>query len=330
MLKDKPFVSVIVPFVDHDRLMEKCVKTILSLNYPEYELIIVSDEPQNIPVNNKVKHLVSGAETISQKRNLAMMHASQDTEIFAFIDSDAYPQKNWLDNAVKIFLENHDIDAVGGPHILPPDADIRETCASNSIKSPIVSGMKCYQNKISENRFVEDLPTCNLFIRKDMIDLIGKFNPELTTGEDLELCHRIISKGKKIYYSKDVVVYHHRRKVFRSFLKQRFVYGMSIFNLFKKEPCLKNTYLLLPPLVTAYLFLGIIICFFSASFLKFYAFTIILLALICLVEGFRTSSSFLYSMITSLNIFLTVFTPGLGAFYGITTGFDSKKKFEKR
>lgn len=122
-----PFVSIIAPCKGLDDGLSENLRALLEQDYPEYEVIFAVDD-KNDPAlqviadifrkNSKApKTVVAGkADESSQKvENLreALLHVSDRSEVFVFVDSDARPSKNWLHNLVGP-LENKNVGAVTG------------------------------------------------------------------------------------------------------------------------------------------------------------------------------------------------------------------------
>ncbi|HEX8738449.1 MAG TPA: glycosyltransferase family 2 protein [Pyrinomonadaceae bacterium] len=111
-----PFVSVIVPCRGLDAGLEKNLAALFGQDFPAYEIIFVTDDETDAAVKiieevsrqgakrAKSKLVISGAtQSESQKvHNLreAVLHVSDDSEIFVFVDSDARPAENWLGNLI--------------------------------------------------------------------------------------------------------------------------------------------------------------------------------------------------------------------------------------
>jgi len=88
---------------------------------------------------------------------------------------------------------------------------------------------------------------------------LGGFDTEYWPGEDTKLCLEITKKlNMKILYIPDVLVYHHRRELFRSHLKQIWSYAVHRGFFAKKFPetSLKLSYFL-PSILVASLAIGI-------------------------------------------------------------------------
>src|SRR5436190_16025851 len=105
-----PFVTVIAPCRGLDPGLAENLRCLVEQNYPDYEIIFVCDDPNDpaVPVIDdvlrravhKTQIVIAGrAGGCSQKiENLreAVVHASDKSEAFVFVDSDARPTKHWL------------------------------------------------------------------------------------------------------------------------------------------------------------------------------------------------------------------------------------------
>ena len=195
-------VSIIIPCKEVDAYAERCVRH-CRMKFPGAEIIVVPDS------------LVPGYPAV--KRNWAMAKAKG--KIFAFIDSDAYPARDWLDNAL-CWIELH--PAVCGPGVLPYDAPHEERMAD------IVYQMLPYAYRVvpMTQRIVAEYPTFNLIVKKEFAP---KFENYLT-GEDSLFCRQI---NGGIFYHPSIKVYHNRRPIFKRLWKQIGTYGCHRGNFIK-------------------------------------------------------------------------------------------------
>jgi cellulose synthase/poly-beta-1,6-N-acetylglucosamine synthase-like glycosyltransferase len=325
-------VSIIIPFVEFNSYISECVSHCLNLDYPDYEIILLPDNKIELPeelVSGKTKIIETGDKNIPSKRNIGINASSGD--FYAFIDSDAYPSKDWLKNAVKTFSEDTDIWAVGGPNITPPDDNLYEKCVGNSLKSFLVSGANSFRKKIADSRCCYDLPSCNLIIIKEAIDSLKGFNENLFTGEDVELCRRIISNNKKIYYDNKVIVYHHNRSLFKPFFLQRVTYGATVFtslkeDAFREKISFQIISFLLPMLFLLFIIAGGIISIFSEFFFILYSAILIFYSAIIIVESIRYSNHIKEIPLTLLSLLIGNVSPGFGslmALLGLNTNLKN-------
>ncbi|MBI3559334.1 glycosyltransferase [Candidatus Gottesmanbacteria bacterium] len=178
--------------------------------------------------------VVPGDGMPAEKRNRAARKARG--EFLAFIDDDAYPDKNWLKNAVSNFSDPQ-IAAVGGPGVTPPADNLKQQVSGLIWESWLGAGPNTYRCRPCPKRFVDDYPTFNLLIRKADFLKIGGINSEFWPGEDTQLCHDLVYKlNKKILYDPRVLVYHHRRPVFLPHLRQISRYGFRRGHFAKTLP----------------------------------------------------------------------------------------------
>ena len=170
----------------------------------------------------------------AEKRNLGIKAAKG--EIIAFIDDDAYPDPHWLEYAVKFFGEKS-IGAVGGPGVTPPGDKSLAKIGGRVYDNILVSGNYRYRYKAGGVRMdVEDYPSCNLFVRKELMEKFGGYRTDFWPGEDTLLCKDILDNWKRIVYDPWVVVYHHRRALFGAHLRQLGRYGFHRGYFCKRFP----------------------------------------------------------------------------------------------
>ncbi len=230
-LNKRRMFSVIVPVLKiNDYISKELLPSLAKQTYKEFEVIIVVDElsERDKKLNKKYKYSLRIIRTNekgpAKKRDLGANLAKG--EILAFIDDDAYPDRQWLENALLNFNDLK-IAAVGGPGLTP-----RNNCWQQQVSGWMWSswlgagGAGTYRCFPGKKQLVDDYPTFNLLIRKKDFEKLGGFNSRFYPGEDTKLCHDIVYKlRKKIIYDPKVIVHHHRRKIFKKHLKQLGRYG---------------------------------------------------------------------------------------------------------
>ena len=100
--------------------------------------------------------------TIGAKRNLGVQHSRR--RYVAFIDSDAYPQKGWLVNAIAALEQSRRVWAVGGPNVSPPDEAASERFVGLALRSILVAGPGYFIKVFGPRGTCEHLPSCNLVL----------------------------------------------------------------------------------------------------------------------------------------------------------------------
>lgn len=285
--------------------------------YPNYEIIVLPDEEGFDFWDNKVRIIPTGKIYPSEKRDLGIKEARG--EIIAFLDDDAIPASNWLLNAVKYF-SNEKVAAVGGPAVTPDDNTLMQKAGGAVYASLLVAGFKNCRYIPQMPQEVDDYPSCNLFVRKDILEKIGGFQTNYWPGEDTILCLKITKDlKKKIIYSPDVVVYHHRRALFLPHLRQIKRYALHRGYFVKKFPrtSLRLPYFM-PSLLLLWLILGAVVSFWSPVFALIYlSANFIYLTLVALTSLATTDPKL--TLLVFLGIIFTHITYGFWFLKGLVS-----------
>jgi len=213
------------------------------LDYPDFEILIMPDFPfdesylkdggSHGSATIPIRAIPTGKVNPARKRDIALKQAKG--ELLAFLDDDAYPDKDWLKNALKNFTDNK-VAAVGGPAVTPSNDSLRQKISGAIYASILVSGNFRYRYIPGKRMEVVDFPSCNFIVRKSVMDELGGFNTDFWPGEDTKLCRDIVKASKLIIYDPKVLVYHHRRKAFLPHLKQIANYATHRGYFVKKYP----------------------------------------------------------------------------------------------
>jgi cellulose synthase/poly-beta-1,6-N-acetylglucosamine synthase-like glycosyltransferase len=273
-MKDKK-VSIIIPLYwsfqkKHIGRFLADFKNYTEQSYRNFEVLLVCDKKVYLPISydhrikfiyTKANHTTSPAE----KRDFALRYAKGT--FCAFIDDDAYPDRNWLKRAV-VHFKDPNIIAVGGPGVTPQTDRFWQKIGGYIIESYLCSGgiqLRFYPGKMC---FVEDYPAYNLIVRTSVLKKVGGYGSTYYGGEDTLLCLKIIKYGK-ILYDPKVVVFHHRRSFPISHLKQ--IKGVAIHRgyFFKAYPeTSRLPFYLLPTALTLGFFGTIVLsCLYPKIFL---------------------------------------------------------------
>jgi len=98
--------NVVIPSLTLSTELLKCLIEFNKQKYKNFFVTIVLDyaNKKKIPnLNYKLNILTVGKKTMSFKRNYAVKKFKSD--LIAFIDSDAYADKNWLLHGNKILIK---------------------------------------------------------------------------------------------------------------------------------------------------------------------------------------------------------------------------------
>jgi GT2 family glycosyltransferase len=215
------FVSVIIPFRAASSYLRECLAHLGRQTYRDFDIYLVPDEAQKLD-HASVHLIASGPVLPNRKRQLAAETTS--AEILAFIDDDAYPDPEWLANAVRHFADP-DVVVAGGPGITAPADSSRQRASGAIFSAGLVTASTRHRYAPEPRRDVDGLPSCNLLVRRDAFLRDAEASVRYWPGEDILLCMFASRDGARIVYDPAALVYHHRRAVFAGHLRQVWAYG---------------------------------------------------------------------------------------------------------
>lgn len=319
-MKKYPLVTIIIPlYVITDRFFLD-FKRYDELRYPHIEILVVSDKKVVLPKLKKfpVTLLLTRRRKTgpAEKRDIALKKAKG--EICAFIDDDAYPDPDWVRNSVKDF-QKENIAAVGGPGLTPPEDSYWEQLTGLVYSSFFCGGFAQYRFVKGKRRYVVDYPAYNLLIHTDILRKVGGYGSYFYGGEDTFVCLKLVKAGYKILYNPKVVVYHHRRPLFKSYLKQIANVGVHRGYFAKKFPETSRTVSYFIPSILAIGFSLFVLGALFNSIIRFY-FIILLLAFLLLASGsIVRKAGIINSFLAGVGIILTHIVYGWSFIRGLLT-----------
>ncbi|MBN2534390.1 MAG: glycosyltransferase [Spirochaetales bacterium] len=312
-------IDIIIIFKSIDEYLKECVIHCLKLDYRNFTIILLPDEKCDFPVKDeRIKIIPTGKATIPVKRNIGIRNVPAHAKLIAFIDSDAFPTVDWLKNCIKYF-EDPDIYAVGGPNLTPEKDPLLRRIPGYVMAQKIAFGAGAVRHKIVRNHFSNELPTCNLIVRKRFLESNG-FDENLITGEDAKICSDIITRGHKILYAGDVIVFHHRRRLVKPFIHQFFNYGYDKGSLFV-DGALKSVYYIAPSLFVLFLLSSMVFVIFFPAVRLISLIGLGLYFIICLGSSLSVSADLLVSPLIAFSVFLGHLSYGSGFLLSIVKRF---------
>lgn len=236
-------ISVIVPAYNAGRTIVRCAESLMGLDYPNYEVIVVNDGSTDNTLALVKEFEKSGVFTVidqknsgpSASRNKAIALAKG--EYIAFTDSDCIVEKNWLTELMKGFNASNPylIMGVGGDQQSPADETEFGRDLSGFFRNigMVADYVKDPSGKTAITE-TEHNPTCNVVYRKEVFGKVGLFNENLWPGEDVELDYKIRRNGFKLMFNPSAVVYHYRPENIKQYRGMMLRYGLVQALLVKK------------------------------------------------------------------------------------------------
>jgi glycosyltransferase involved in cell wall biosynthesis len=208
-------VSVVINTFNRCSMLERTLKSLSQLRYPEFEVLVV-----NGPSTDGTGELLSAwseslriidcpKRNLSASRNLAIAAASGD--IVAFIDDDAIPDPLWLNNIVAGY-DSEEIGAVGGfvydhtGYTLQSQFIVCDRFGKAD--SQFSHNPTLMFNTPKAPRYPALLGTNSSF-RKSVLIEIGGFDEEFSYYlDETDVCLRMVDSGYVIKVVEDAFVYH--------------------------------------------------------------------------------------------------------------------------
>jgi len=227
-LEKTPEVSVILTVKNEERTIVRAIESVLGIDYPECEVIVVDggSEDQTVAVarDRGVKVIQTKDSTPGQGRNVGIANSSHP--IVAFIDGDCYVErKDWLRNGVDL-LGQEGIGGVGGPVIPFSEAPYMSRAPMDVLSTFFANAGSAQFARYEKQREVDSISSCNAVYRREVIEKAGLFAEDLRFCEDANLNHKIRKLGYRLVYSPKVIVEHDWKVYsFSSLFRYMFRYG---------------------------------------------------------------------------------------------------------
>lgn len=253
-----PSVSVVVPVRNRAEQIRKCVESLLALEYPKdkLEIIVVDDASEDdtpaVIAELPVRLIPSPTHLRAAGcRNLGWQAARG--EVIAFTDSDCLVDSRWLWELVGK-LREPGVGAVGG--MVGSSGTGSKLERYEASYSPLYSGE--LERDVNGESGLSYLPTCNLLIKRSVLQEIGGFDPSFfPVGEDVDLVWRILDAGHRVLYVPRGRVIHHHRESVAPFAVRRCEYAASEAQLLKKHPNRRRAMMVPTPQLATLSLLGV-------------------------------------------------------------------------
>ncbi len=226
-----PKVSVVVASYNGARTLKACLDSLVRLNYPDYEIILVDDgstdaTPEIASLYKSIRYFRQENHGLSVARNTGITAAVG--EIVAFTDSDCRADEDWLHYLVGDLISSR-FTGIGGHNFLPPE--------DSAVAAAVLVSPGGPAHVMLNDRVAEHIPGCNMAFYKWALDELGGFDPVfMKAGDDVDVCWRLQQRGYRIGFNPAGFVWHYRRSTVRAYLKQQRGYGEAEAILVRKHP----------------------------------------------------------------------------------------------
>ncbi len=215
-------ISIIILNWNGMHFLNKCLTSIMVYtDYSDYEVIVVDNGSVDgsirlVEENYPNVKLIKNCENLgfSKGNNIGVRNSKGDYILILNNDTEMV-DKNWLNNAVKLFESDEKIGVIGCK-LLYPDGKLQHAGGKINFLNPLFSNhisIGKNPNKADYNKFseVDYVTAAAIFVKKEVIKKIGVFDEIFSPiyYEDSDFCIRARRAGYKVIYAPNIKIIHH-------------------------------------------------------------------------------------------------------------------------
>jgi GT2 family glycosyltransferase len=219
-MKHYPLVSVVIPNHNGREFVVRCLKSVLTADYPDFEVIFVDNASSDGSVE-LVRKLFGSDPRLRTIRFSPQINVGASAtrnegvrlsrrKYIAFLDVDTEVDRDWLKELVNV-MEND--PALGSAQSKTLRMDEPEKVAGLGvllipcIGMPIIIGAGEEPDRYNYPFYIF-AATEAMIVRREVLDKVGLFDPEIFWGEHLDLSYRIWLADYKEILVPTSIVYH--------------------------------------------------------------------------------------------------------------------------
>lgn len=253
ILAEAPSVSVVVCTRDRTEHLATCLRSLMALEYPNYEVIVVDNAPQTTATADLItqrfshvpwmRYIREDRPGLSSARNCGLQQAQG--EIVAYTDDDAIVDVHWLSGLVEGFQACENVSCVTGL-ILPAELETKSQMWFEQ-HGGFGKGFSRRIFDLNEHRPDDRLypyrasifgSGVNMAFKVLDLRTLGGFDPVLVRGQDIDAFFRVIINNYTLVYEPAALIYHYHRRDYSSLRKQLYNFGYAFTAFLTK--CIVN------------------------------------------------------------------------------------------
>ena len=154
------------------------------------------------------------------------------TDFVAFLDSDVTPRRGWLEALLGHFCDP--TVALVAPRIVGLTQNENLVARYEAVHSSLDLGER--EAPVLPHSTVSYVPSAAIICRRSAIRDVGGFDETMQSGEDVDLCWRLVETGARLRYEPIALVAHDHRTELRDWLARKAFYGGSAAPLSVRHP----------------------------------------------------------------------------------------------
>jgi poly-beta-1,6-N-acetyl-D-glucosamine synthase len=237
-----PFVSILVPVYNEEKVVKSSIESLLEIDYPNYEIIIINDgsSDQTSAVaetlvgyrrgrSSQVKvSLINKANSGKAKSLNAGIQYSQ-AQFVLCMDGDSQLSSNCLKTGMKHFTDPA-VGAVAGN----VKVQNRKKMLTDLQALEYLEGLNMARSAQGFVKMVNIIPGPMGIFRKSALRDAGFYSSD-TFAEDADVTLKILAKGWKIEYEPNAIAFTEAPETIHQLLKQRYRWTRGILQAIRKH-----------------------------------------------------------------------------------------------
>jgi peptidoglycan-N-acetylglucosamine deacetylase len=230
-----PKTSILVPCYNEEKTLGNCIESLLSQNYPDYEIVIINDGSTDNTdkvakgyalKNQKVRYLEKENGGKAKALNHGIKHAKG--EIIISIDADSVFLPNTVRKLTRNFIHPK-IGAVGG-NVKVGNRN-KALCKNQSLE--YISGIQLEKRAFNYLGCNQIVPGPVGAFRKKVLEEIGGYSTD-TIIEDMDLTVAISLAGHLVHFENDAIAYTESPENLKSLFRQRYRWSFGYLQILAK------------------------------------------------------------------------------------------------
>jgi len=237
-----PFISIIVPVFNEGKILRNSIESLLDIEYPNYEIIIVNDgsTDNTAKVAEEVVGYQQGRTALvkvslinkpnggkSKALNAGIQYS--EAEFVLCMDGDSQLSANTLKMGIRHFIDPN-VGAVAGN----VKVENRKRILTDLQALEYVEGLNMPRSAQGFIKMVNIIPGPIGIFRKSALRDAGYYSSD-TFAEDADITLKILEKGWKINYEPNAMAFTEAPVKLHQLLKQRYRWTRGILQAIRKH-----------------------------------------------------------------------------------------------
>src|SRR5271166_4839607 len=226
-------VTVVIPVRDNVSGVRRLVNSLRGLR------VIVVDDGSSCPIElEDLSDAHCHIEVLHHNRSKGPAAARNTglaactTDFVAFLDSDVAPRRGWLEALLGHFCDP--TVALVAPRIIGLAQSENALARYEALRSSLDLGQR--EAPVVPYGTVSYVPSAAIICRRSALVEMGGFDETMESGEDVDLCWRLVEASARLRYEPIALVAHDHRTGLRDWLGRKAFYGQSAAPLAVRHP----------------------------------------------------------------------------------------------